>query len=174
MLLLFFQFSYETKFKIELPPWFWTTYIISDMKIKNHLELLLISRILNHGSKMPHNKIKKNHLSSLMDNFRRHRSLDRITVTKILKCFCTTRCSKWRNRCKIFNIWNSRHIAVDIEKKLANLGEVLFKGISHIYLSLSNNGNYTMEPSTVTHIISEQDWISSFNFTKIVSKSKEE
>ena len=36
------------------------------------------------------------------------------------------------------NIWNSRHIAADIEKKLANQGELLCGGISLIYLSLSN------------------------------------
>ena len=31
-------------------------------------------------------------------------------------------------------------------------------------------GNHAMEPSTVSHIISQQHWGSTFNFTEIVSK----
>ena len=36
------------------------------------------------------------------------------------------------------NILNNRQIAADIEEKLANQGEVLCGGISHIYLTLSD------------------------------------
>ena len=36
------------------------------------------------------------------------------------------------------NILNNRQIAADIEKKLANQGEVLRGGISRIYLTLSD------------------------------------
>ena len=36
------------------------------------------------------------------------------------------------------NILNSRQIAADTEEKLANQGKVLRKGISHIYLYISN------------------------------------
>ena len=65
------------------------------------------------------------------------------------------------------NILNSRQIVANIErkKKLANQGEVLctLGGISPIDLSLSSNGNHG-------HIISEQHWKSTFNFTEIVNK----
>ena len=36
------------------------------------------------------------------------------------------------------NILNNRQIAADIEEKLANKGEIPCRGISRIYLSLSN------------------------------------
>ena len=36
-----------------------------------------------------------------MENFRRQWNLDRMAVIKILKCFKTSECRKWRNRFKI-------------------------------------------------------------------------
>ena len=60
------------------------------------------------------------------------------------------------------NVFNSRQSAADIEEKLANQGEVLHGGISHIYLSLSSTGS---------HIISEQHRKITFDFTEIVSNN---
>ena len=67
------------------------------------------------------------------------------------------------------NILNSRQIAVHIEEKLASQGEVFRRGISCIYLSFQTNGNHAMEPSVINHVISEQHWKSTFDFTKIVN-----
>ena len=54
------------------------------------------------------------------------------------------------------NIWNSRHFAADIEKKLTNQREVFRPGISCTNLSLSEK--------TVSHVISEWHWKSTFDF----------
>ena len=70
--------------------------------------------------------------------------LDCITVAKILRCFRTRGCRKWRNRFKnkkivvLVEYFEQRQIAADIEEKWANEGEVFHGGISHIYLSLAN------------------------------------
>ena len=54
--------------------------------------------MLNNASKAPHQKITKIlFYVSLVKNFRRQWNLDRITVTKFLKYFRSSRCRMWRN-----------------------------------------------------------------------------
>ena len=68
--------------------------------------------------------------------------LDRIIVTKILRCFRTNGCKKWRNRFKkekfVVLAEYFEQQADCSREKLAKQGEVLRGGISRIYLSLSN------------------------------------
>ena len=70
--------------------------------------------------------------------------LDCITVTKILRCFRSNRCRKWRNRFKnkkfvaLAEYFEQQQTAADVQEKLANQGEALHGGISHIYVSLWN------------------------------------
>ena len=64
--------------------------------------------------------------------------LDCITVTKILRCFRSNRCRKWRNRFKnkkfvvLAEYFEQQQTAADVQEKLANQGEALHGGISHI------------------------------------------
>ena len=70
--------------------------------------------------------------------------LDCFKVTKILRCFRTSGCGKSRNRFKNKNLlsWqnilSNRQIALNIEEKWVNQGEVFRRGIGRIYLSLAN------------------------------------
>ena len=68
------------------------------------------------------------------------------------------------------NILNSRQIAAAIEEKLANQGEVLSGGIICMYLSISNRWKPYHRAITVNHVISEQHWKSTFDFSEIVNK----
>ena len=78
-----------------------------------------------------------------MENLWRQWNLDRVTVSKSLKCFRTNGCRKWRNRFTIEKFvvlaeCFQQEISADIEENLANQGEFLRWGTSCIYLSLSN------------------------------------
>ena len=86
--------------------------------------------------------------------------LDLISATKILKCFKIKGSRKWRKRFKIENllswqnIFNSRQITADREKKPANQGKVLCGRISYVFaFPYQTNGNHATEPSTVGHVI---------------------
>ena len=71
--------------------------------------------------------------------------LDLITVTKIMRCYSTSECRKWRNRFEnkksvvLTEFLSNRQIAADIEEKWANQGKVIRGRISLIYISLSSN-----------------------------------
>ena len=77
---------------------------ISFRKCKQTIfKTLLILSIPKHASKRSHAKLQK-FLSSkfpLRKTLERSWNLDRITVTKIVKCFRINGCRKWRNRFKI-------------------------------------------------------------------------
>ena len=61
-------------------------------------------------------------------------------------------------------------ITEDIEKNWANQGEVLRGGISRIYLSLPKlRETMPRNQKTVGHVISEQHWKNTFDFTEIVN-----
>ena len=62
--------------------------------------ILLIPSIPKHASKTPQTKLKifLSSKFSLWNTLEWRRNLDRITVKKILKCFRTNGCRKWRNR----------------------------------------------------------------------------
>ena len=83
-------------------------------------------------------------LSWIVENIWRQWKLDRITATKILKCFRTNNVGneeidlKKENLFSRQNTWNSKKTAAVLEDKLVNQREVLRGGIRHIYLSLSN------------------------------------
>ena len=69
---------------------------------------------------------------------RRQWNLGRITVTKILKCFRTNGCRKWRNIFNIEKYFEQQTDCSKYRKKSGNQGEVLRGGNNRIYLSLSN------------------------------------
>ena len=70
-------------------------------------------------------------------------NLNPITVLKILKCFMTNGCRKWRNRFKIEQFVALAEYLEQLPdcnryKKIANREKTLCGGISRIYLSFSN------------------------------------
>ena len=80
-----------------------------------------------------------------------------------------------KNLLPLQNILSSRQIAADMEEKLANQGEVLHGRISHIYLSSSNKWKLCHKViNSLSHIISEQDQKSTFDFREIVNKLRVE
>ena len=101
----------------------------------------MISSILNHASKRPHDKMK----FSSKFLFRRKWNLDHIAVTKILKCFQASWCRKRR---KTFKIEKFVVLAEYFEQQTdcnmyrrkisKSRRSPSWKGISRIYISLSN------------------------------------
>ena len=78
-----------------------------------------------------------------MENLMRQWNLNHITVLKILKCFMTNGCRKWRNRFKIEQFVALAEYLEQLPdcnryKKIANREKTLCGGISRIYLSFSN------------------------------------
>ena len=110
-----------------------------------------------------------------MGNFRGQLNLDR-TVTKILKCFRTDGCRKQRNR---FNIEKLAVLAEYFEQQAdcnrqrrkisQSRGSPSWRNQQLFTFPDQTNGNHATQPSTVSYIISEQHWKSTFDFTEIVS-----
>ena len=67
------------------------------------------------------------------------------------------------------NILSNKQIVADIEEKLANQGEVFRNREGIFTFPYQANGNHATEPSTVGHVISQQQWKSTFDFTEIVN-----
>ena len=100
--------------------------------------------------------------------------LDCITVTKILRCFRSNRCRKWRNRFKnkkfvvLAEYFEQQQTAADVQEKLANQGEALHGGISHIYVSLWNKWK-SCQGAIDSRLCTERHSKSTFNFSEIVN-----
>ena len=108
-----------------------------------------------------------------MENFRRHWNLAHITVTKTLKCFRTNGCGRWINRSKIEKFvalaeyFEQQTDCSKYRRKISESRRSVRGGNSGIYLSLSNK--HATDPSTVSHVISERQWKSTFDFIENVS-----
>ena len=140
-----FSVSEKTKFEVDT-----TSIILSYLYHYGNVNRELFRYYLS-PAKTPHDKINKI-LSqvTLVENFRKQRNLDCITVTKSLKCFRTSGFRKWRNRLKtekfvvLAEYFEQQTDCSLYWRELANQGEVLRGGISRIYLSLSNKWMETM------------------------------